>query len=496
MDRRRFASTLAIVFAAGSSLATTQTAPTPPPSAHATVDGSVELSPDSPVAVQELRVEVVGPGISSGRHPSVSFSPTGTARDPGGAKPRLRVVRAGDASGGATASHDADPETGNRLWDLSCTANEVCSGRFALIVESEDRSVAATALIDWNVDAGFELWGGVAAGQPTVSLVAEEVDVTGIPTLEFAMARGEPVRFDVRNRMAQWRVRMTLGEEGIDQIEAAAGWPIVSTGWLTTTKSVASETASGEDPGDALAFIHPVGDVSGFEPRNGKEAIEFEPFSQCLEAPPDTKCTAEYVIGLNFGDPREGSAIDAGWNLEVRAIGADGKRAPVKVDVEPVGPIPTAVGTAKGRLVWNEQTRGEFRYTIDVPRPAVDDGSWDGLDVPSYGIVRATLTSTGREPLPPDFAVNFGRHGGEGRLTVAGGPTTFGFTPLQDRGCRMQDLATCSIERNLAAGFSTENLPRGWEFTIDWELEIGVGTTDPAGGTLEIVETPRPSPSK
>jgi hypothetical protein len=60
----------------------------------------------------------------------------------------------------------------------------------------------------------------------------------------------------------------------------------------------------------------------------------------------------------------------------------------------------------------------------------------------------------------------------------------------------MQDLATCSIERNLAAGFSTENLPRGWEFTIDWELEIGVGTTDPAGGTLEIVETPRPSPSK
>jgi hypothetical protein len=143
--------------------------------------------------------------------------------------------------------------------------------------------VAATALIDWNVDAGFELWGGVAAGQPTVSLVAEEVDVTGIPTLEFATARGEPVRFDVRNRMAQWRVRMTLGEEGIDQIEAAAGWPIVSTGWLTTTKSVASETARGEDPGDALAFIHPVGDARDSSRGTGKRRSSSSPSRNVLK---------------------------------------------------------------------------------------------------------------------------------------------------------------------------------------------------------------------
>ena len=88
-------------------------------------------------------------------------------------------------------------------------------------------------------------------------------------------------------------------------------------------------------------------------------------------------------------------------------------------------------------------------------------------------------------PLPKDFTTNFGKYGSEQRLTLDGGEVTTGF--LEDSPCRVGADEPCQIARDLAAGFSEDGLPDGWEFTVTWELEIGVGLIDPDDG-IKIVD--------
>ncbi len=118
-----------------------------------------------------------------------------------------------------------------------------------------------------------------------------------------------------------------------------------------------------------------------------------------------------------------------------------------------------------------------------------DDGSWDGILLPNYAIWRATLRSTGSTPLPAGFNTSFGVTQGNLELQVDESATV-GFVPLT--GC-LFGANVCLIEDMLSAGVDGARLPAGTEVTIDWELEIGVGTTDPDGGTLDIVELPRPT---
>lgn len=486
MDRRRSASLGVLVVAALATLGTSSVV-TPPPTVGATLEGRFELTPDSPVGVQEFRVRLVGPGVESGQIPTVAFDPTALVTgSEEGEQLRLRVVAAAPDDPGLanepfrtfTEEKPNDP----RPWRLSCGAG-VCDGRFALVAVWADPEAKATATVDWRLAATVNVWSGVAAGAPTVTLAAESVDVAN-PHVNVQLAAGEPVRFDARNRLAQWRVSMRLGD---GPLESTWGWPVVATARLSATKSVIEsppDDAAGEAR-DALPFIDRVGDQRGLgvEATGPGDVIEFEPFWGCL---PGEECSVEYIVGLTWPDVREGSAIQAGWNLDVRAIGVDGGDVPVTIEVDAVPPIVMATGSTSGTLVWSDGKRDEFRYSVEIPNPTEDDGSWDGLRVPSYGIWRATLRSTGSTPLPSDFAVNFGRQGGERRISTEDGEVTNGFT-LFENSCRFGDRE-CRIDRDLAAGFSDDDLPNGWEFTIDWELELAVGTTDPAGGTLKIVD--------
>ena len=69
-----------------------------------------------------------------------------------------------------------------------------------------------------------------------------------------------------------------------------------------------------------------------------------------------------------------------------------------------------------------------------------------------------------------------------------------GFIVNEDNPCRVGGDQPCEIRRDLAAGFSGDNLPDGWGFTVTWELEVGVGLVDPDDG-IEIIDvTPTPSP--
>jgi hypothetical protein len=489
MDRRRSASLAVLVVASLATLGTSQVA-TPPPTVGATLDGTFELTPDSPVGVQEFRVRLVGPGVESGQIPTVAFDPTALVTgSEEGEQLRLRVVAAApddpaqpnDSFRTFTEEKPNDP----RPWQLSCGAG-ACEGRFALVAVWADPEAKATATVDWRLAATVNVWSGVAAGAPTARLTAESVDVAD-PHLNAQLAAGEPVRFDARNRLAQWRVSMRLGD---GPLESTWGWPVVTTARLSATKSVI-ESPPDAEAGDALPFIEGVGDErrGGLAPDGAGEAIEFEPFWACL---PGEECSAEYNVGLSWPDVRDGSVIEAGWHLDVRAIGIDGSDVPIEVDVEAVPPIAMVTGATQGTLVWTKGTRDEFRYSVEIPNPAEDDGSWDGLRVPSYGIWRATLRSTGSTPLPSDFAVNFGKAGSTRRISIDDGEVTSGFTLIEY--CHFGDR-DCRIDGNLAAGFDEDDLPIDAELTIDWELELAVGTTDPAGGALKIVDTsPSPSP--
>jgi hypothetical protein len=246
--------------------------------------------------------------------------------------------------------------------------------------------------------------------------------------------------------------------------------------------------------GISFAFIEGEGETQniGQETRADKESIYFEPFWSCTER---DACAVDYIAGLRFPDGRPGSSVDATWDLDVRVIGADGADVPVSVEVKPIPAMPMAVGTSSGTLVWNAASpQTEFRYHVEVPAAAANDDTWDGLRRPSYGIWKATLRSTGSTPLPAGYSVNFGGFGsggGDYRI-VLDEEGSFGFEPGYGA-CRVD--GPCNLEGNLAAGFDGRNLPSGWEISIDWQLEIGYGATDPAGGSLTIVPGRAPSPT-
>ena len=478
---RRLASLAVIMVAGAATIATSPAPPSPPPEVKSSIEGQFELTPDQPVAIQRILVHLDGTTLNTGRGSTVTFTPRTVISPPGPALVRLSIVRGDDS---ATAEGDAafrridqhqDPEQLN----LTCT-ERACDGTFALIAEWDDPDADATATIDWTPDVRIQVWSGEAAGEPAVTAVADDGDA---PTLSRAAVSGAPVRLDVRQRFAQWWVSMRLGD---GPLEAEPTWPLVARALLTATGDVvgAPEGAAVDLP---IVSVHGTGDMQNTGTQApGARGIEFEPFWACG---PDFECTADYLVVLLWADPREAVSVDAGFELDARAIGTDGTSVPVTVSVEPVPQMPMAVGTARGSLVVNATTHETFRYRVDGPIAARDDGSWDGTRLPNYAIWRATLRSTGSTPLPPGFNTSFGVTQGNLDLQIDE-PAAVGFVPLT--ACIFGAHA-CEFEDMLSAGVDGTRLPAGAEVTVDWELEIGVGTTDPGGGTLDIVELPPPT---
>ena len=480
---RRLASLAVIAVAAAATIATTPPRPTPPPEVKSSLEGQFKLTPDQPVAIQRIRVHIEGTELNAGRGSTVTFTPRTVISPPGPALVRLSIVRGDDSArpDAASAFRRVDPLQGPEEANLACT-DRACDGFFALIAEWDDPEAAATATIDWTLDVRIHVWSGEAAGEPAVTVVEGDGDAA---TLSRAAVSGAPVRLDVRQRFAQWRVSMRLGD---GPLEAEPTWPLVARALLKATGDI-TDAPEGKAVDLPFVSVSGTGDMQSVGTQAaGASGIEFEPFWACG---PDFECTADYLVGLLWADPREDVSVEAGFELDARAIATDGASVPVTVSVEPVPQMPMAVGTARGSLVVNATTHETFRYRVDGPIADEDDGSWDGIRLPNYAIWRATLRSTGTTPLPAGFTTSFGVT--QGNLDLhPDAPATVGFVPLT--AC-VFGAHVCEIEDMLSAGVDGTRLPAGAEVTVDWELEIGVGTTDPDGGTLDIVELPPPTQS-
>jgi hypothetical protein len=491
VDRRRLASFAAIGVAAFATLATTSTPPPPPETDKTTVVAALALSPQAPAAVQLLHLHLDGVDMTKNVPPTVLFVPSVLPESAATGDVLLSIVSTAQTQtpdGLKAFRSTAEPQDVPPSLPLACTGSS-CDGQFALVGSWADPASKASATIKAQVDATVQLWGGIAAGRPTVSLTTEDQPGDVKPHQNRATASGDVTRLDVRHRLAQWQISMRLGD---GPLKVAPHWPLVATARLAPTSTVVTSP----DPaigGVPFAFIEGAGDVNnvGIDTSHVNESIYFEPFWSCVEG---EKCIADYVAGLTFPDGRPDSSIDAAWDLDVRVVGADGSDVPVVVEVKPIPPMPMAVGTSSGSIVWNAANpQANFVYHIDIPASAANDDTWDGLRRPNYGIWKATMRSTGSTPLPAGYPVNFGGFGSGGAdyRIVLGEEGSFGFVPGYST-CRVGGF--CNFEGSLAAGFEPRNLPSGWEMTIDWELEIGYGTTD-AGGSLSIVPGPRPSPS-
>ncbi len=489
MKLRRLAGLVAIAIAGAATLATSQPAPTPAATIKQEIEGTVELTAATPAAVREFHLRLNGAGVGGGGSPTVIFLATSDHDE----DVRLRIV---------PTTADTTPELGStsnyralagvqgvsRTYRLACPTVDSCEGHFALIVEWDDPAATAEATIDWQLAADIGVWKGEAAGTAIVDF-AEEALAVAEPAVAVEGATGDAIRLDAQHRLAQWRVSMRLGA---DTLEAAPAWPLVTSARLTPVATLVAGPDEGNEA-HPIAFIDVPDDPGLGSYDMGPGPIEWDPFASCR---PGEECRVESVMALKWGDSRFESAADAGIAVDVRAIGADGTELPVFVTVEPVPPLAFAVGHAEGTMVWTKGSRNQFQYLVSVPAPVDDNELYSGTRIPTYGILRATMTSTGSTPLPDDFAINFGRYGGERRISIADGEVVFAFTPDDSGGgCRVAN-APCVIERGLAAGFDEDSIPDGAELTVTWELEIGVGTSDPDPAPLRIVDvtdaTPQP----
>jgi hypothetical protein len=351
--------------------------------------------------------------------------------------------------------------------------------------------------VDWQVAAHVDLWAGVPAGGRTpIAMTAREPE-DGAPAVTSAEAVGAPARLDAKHRLAMWRVSLTLGE-GV--LAERPGWPLIVLGHLRPTSTVVAapdDTLGNPSPG---LFIEGVGlqAGNGLQIRPGDE-MEFDPFWTCID---NDICEAEYTVGLVLDDHRPDVAIDAGWELDVQAIASDGRTQPVKVVTASIPPMPMISSTTRGTFViGSDGSTGDTGYWVaEEPAAAGRDDQWDGLRTPSYGIFRATMTSTGSAPLPEEgFGMLFGPQPGSPQMKV-GQEVVYTFGPGSQSCFRVPDC-DLSGELTSAAGHRPGTLEPGWQATIEWELELGMGTTAIGGESKLLIETydqkspPSPSPS-
>lgn len=488
MDRRRWASLALIAAAAFASLATTPPTPSPPPSVDQSTSGSAHLTAETPVVVKELSLRFDNTATTGGP-PVVSFDQTALLAATGGTGDiRLSVIPAettgpSDQSVPFRVAPGAQTQFGS--WRLTCDG-KVCEGTFALIVEWLDPAAEETVDVNWNVKAHVELWSGGEGSLPSVEFSATDVEPGVDAALTSATVHNaEPARLDVENRLALWRVSMALGD---GPLETGPGWPLIVTGRLVPTSTTVDPPTTGEATPPRV--IIEGGDESmsgGFNATQPGDSIEFEPFWACATNEP---CKVDYVIGLRMSDIRPEVALDAGWNLDVRAIAVDGVEVPVDVVVEPVPPMPIVSAKTTGTTTLGSEPGHSFRYTVTDATRARGDGQWSGLPLPTFGLVRARMTWTGSTPVPPDFFVTFGPVGSPSNHLAFDEENVFAFTPAE--GCRVD---SCELNGDLyaSAGGGSGAFPAGWGVKIDWELEVGRGTTATDGSSkLTITEVTQP----
>ena len=76
---------------------------------------------------------------------------------------------------------------------LTCTGSS-CDGEFALLGSWADPASESTATIQTQVEATVQLWGGIAAGRPSVTLTAADLPGQVKPHQNRAVASSDAAR--------------------------------------------------------------------------------------------------------------------------------------------------------------------------------------------------------------------------------------------------------------------------------------------------------------
>jgi len=490
-----------MVTAGLASLATSPGPRPPPPTSHATVRGVVEVSTGRPAAAGNLELRIPSDSLPAGPV-FVSFETfviVIRGRPPGRLENDVEAsVLPMTVDDGERQPPFDHPQAGPARWRLDCDAGS-CQRSFGVLIEWRDAPPDVVAAeLEWHVAARVELPPDTPTPLPAVDLQFEMADADARPTVTSASAAGGPVRLSEADRLALWRVSVELPDRGLPD---GAGWPVVARAKATLRSQPVVAAATGTSSTDL--FLEEVGDHQTRTSVYGDDQIiDFRPFARCVGPGP---CQAVYLVGLRrtqFGTQRSSIAPEdvheAAWDLDVRVTSADGAKRPVEVTVESIEPMPMVSGTIKGTTILGEGATGKFHYQALVETSGEQDGRWDGLPLPTRGLLRATLRSTGSTLIPEGFLLGFGSGGTNTYLGAAelnaGKDVVVEFTPgIESNGARCR-VGACDVagEIDTTIGYTTANrLQPGWQITIEWEMELGVGTTDTSGdATLTIEQIP------
>jgi hypothetical protein len=504
-DRRRRAASLLVLIAAGlASAGTTPMPATPAPARSLTVTGAATLSGADPAAVRivELRASAVDPQ-------GISFQPTVTAGTPEDGYVSISVV---NADGKSTRNRspigpvEVTPVPATVFdqgdWRLGCEASADCERQFAVVMMWIGAPKGGSASIDWSMTAKVT-FGSPPAATGTVELVG--LDDGPKPATTTATATAGPVHLTETDRVRYWRVKLALA----DGSELDTPWPVVLHARLRPDVAQVDGPAAGEglkDPrasGRALPVRLSILSVPGTDERTTFSGwaedgpIAFEPVMSCHTG---TVCEVTKTIGLVWADGRPEATFDASWTLDVAVVASDGTAIPVKVSVEPIELPPTAVATTSGTLVLSDRLQSVSFTAVGDKIPNDDPWRRVFLPSPTRAVIHARVTSTGTVPLPVGAMINIST------ATETTGPQAFGqaapgreislaFQPTD--GCSSGE-ATCAAGGTFTASIGIPNpnqIQAGMAATIEWTLEVEVGTIPDGAIRLEVKAQPTPPPS-
>ncbi|HEV8545044.1 MAG TPA: hypothetical protein VGQ64_02020 [Candidatus Limnocylindrales bacterium] len=348
------------------------------------------------------------------------------------------------------------------------------------------------AELQWSVAAMVELPPDTPMPLPPVDLRFEMAEADARPILTSARARGGPVRLSETDRLALWRVTLDLPDRHLPD---GAVWPVVARARATLRSQ--PDVAAEMEASSMELFVEEADGETPSAVYGDGQFIDFRPFARCEGRGP---CRAIYVVrlrrtplGIQHLSIAPDDVHEASWDLNAWVTSADGAKRPVEITVEPIEPMPMVSGTIEGTTILGEGATGQFRYRASVKTTGQRERTWDGLPLPTRGLLRATLRSTGSTLIPEGFLLGFGSGGTNTYLEAAelnaGNDVVIEFTPgIDSNGARCR-VGACDVagEIETSIGYTTANRPEpGWQITIDWEMELSVGTDASGDATLTI----------
>ena len=211
------------------------------------------------------------------------------------------------------------------------------------------------------------------------------------------------------------------------------------------------------------------------------------------------------TIELAWADGRPETELDAGWAIDLAAIGLKGSVQPMTPEVSVVPAVALTTATATGSFdATGAPNSGRTRFVLtDVP--IIDEASpWSTLGLPVRGSVTLRVSSVGSATLPPDatFEVTVGEPYTGGfklptKVDIRPGETsTVAFEPVLT--CTTTYPKTCMVDGTIGSailGLAPAPDPAAMRIRVDWTMQVGLAVAPQPGITVAIDPLPSAGPS-